>query len=194
MTTSRFFLAFLAASVAGCFSGEGEDSAAPAAESSAESEVRGARGACLLAVDHVHYAADRPNVGRELAESVGASLVKNGETRIPGVLRASASTSPYTFAATVSLGVWSRIGTDSWDGSEGGGLRVWIHGERGSDAARAAEAVFEAMVRADETRENGAVVRRSHHGSVVCAKYEDGRHQCALGPLSSAEPTASCPR
>ena len=31
--------------------------------------------------------------------------------------------------------------------------------------------------------ENGAMVRRSSKGSVTCASYTDGHHQCFLGPF-----------
>src|SRR5438105_1833073 len=123
-------------------SGEHSSDPAPAADTSSDLRASSCRG--LLGTDASHYATSAPNVARELAAAVGPSFVTGGVTSISGVLRASSSTSPYTYAATLELGSWSMVGTTTFDGASGSELFVRIENAP-------AHTLFDAMTSATQT-------------------------------------------
>lgn len=170
-----FALPLLSLAFACAPAGSAESEEAP---ESAESELA-ATGRGLLALDHSGYALSAPNLSRDLAASVGPTFVSNGVVSIPGVLKATSSTSPYAYAATLELSAWAMVSTSSPDGDVGTSLRVRIEG-------RTARAVYDAMTKITPVAENGAMVRRSPHGSAWCASYGTS-HQCFLGPFGTVQ-------
>lgn len=171
MNSLRLVLAAVA--LAAC--APSEPGAAPDDTESTESNLS-ATGRGVVATNASDYALASPNVARELVES--------GVGDIPGVLGASSSTSPYAYAATLELSAWSSVSTTTFDGGVAapGRLYVRVDGAPGSRTGKVAKKIFDAMTNVAAAPENGALVKRSSKGSVICASYPD-YVQCFLGPV-----------
>lgn len=148
-----------------------------------------------LGTDGSSYALNGPNVARELASNLSSNFVKDGSAFIPGVLRATHSTSVYAHAATLELATWSSINTTSFDAASTSSLYVWVAGGPTEDVrgGKVAKALFDAMTKVPEVAENGAMVRRSSKRSVTCARYTD-TYQCVVGPFSNVQQQSGCPK
>ncbi len=156
------------------------------ASESAESDLAASGGRGVIATDATGYALTAPNVARELAASIGAGspFVTNGAVSIPNVLRATSSTSPYAYAATLELKAWTGVAASGPDGAPSSNGQLWVRIEGASSSAQGkmARAIYDAMTAVTPVSENGAQVRRSAKGSVWCATYSSSE-QCFLGPF-----------
>jgi hypothetical protein len=166
---------FLLASASACAPATEQQPNEVEATESTESDLSATGGRGVLATDMTNYALNRPNAARELEEL--------GIAEIPGVLSASSSTSPYMHAGRLDLAAWSDVSTTSFDGASGSALYVRAQGKPTSRAGKVAKKIYDAMSNVPAVAENGAFVRRSSKGSVTCASYTDGHHQCFLGPF-----------
>jgi hypothetical protein len=180
-------------SISACADPAGETASGPEIDATS-SELQGASCRALTGLDGTGYAPGAPNVARELASSVGPAFVTKGSAFIPGVLRATQSTSPYAYAATLDLAAWSSISTTSFDSSSETSLYVWVGGSPTEDVRqnKLAKTLFDAMTNGLETSENGAIVRRSSLKSVTCARHTTS-YTCVLGPFSNIRQRSGCP-
>jgi hypothetical protein len=162
-------------------------------EDTASSEAA-ASSSCIgvSAKDFTHYNPTGANVGRELEQSLTATFVQSHSAKIPGVVRARYSSSPYDFAATFDLRGWSIVSSGNFDGS-GSELFVRISGSKTDPNKRnfkASKAIFDAMTNATESTSSGVTRRTSSHGSVTCERYgaAGDSYQCGLGPVQTVSP------